>query len=76
MHHRSALALVLAVAAPIFSSCARGVVEDTPVADVRSDLVLAGTATASSVEATGLEAAKAVDGNLSTRWSSKFSDPQ
>ena len=32
--------------------------------------------TASSVEAPGLEAEKAIDNNTSTRWSSKFSDPQ
>jgi hypothetical protein len=38
--------------------------------------LLSGTAAASSVEAAGLEASKAVDGNLSTRWSSQFSDPQ
>jgi glucose/arabinose dehydrogenase len=33
-------------------------------------------ATASSIESTGLEASKAVDGDPSTRWSSAFSDPQ
>ena len=33
-------------------------------------------ATASSLEAAGYPAANAVDGNLSTRWSSAFSDPQ
>ena len=31
---------------------------------------------ASSFEAFGLEADKAVDGDFSTRWSSKFEDPQ
>lgn len=31
---------------------------------------------ASSTEGAGFEADKAVDGNLSTRWSSQFSDPQ
>jgi hypothetical protein len=31
---------------------------------------------ASSVEATGYEAAKAVDANTTTRWSSGWSDPQ
>ena len=41
-----------------------------------SNLALNRPATASSVEAAGLEAAKAVDGNASTRWSSQFSDPQ
>ncbi len=33
-------------------------------------------ATASSVEASGLEAPKAVDGNSATRWSSKFQNSQ
>jgi fibronectin type 3 domain-containing protein len=33
-------------------------------------------ATASSLQAAGYPAADAVDGNLSTRWSSAFSDPQ
>ncbi len=32
--------------------------------------------TASSIETTGLEGQNAVDGNLNTRWSSQFSDPQ
>jgi hypothetical protein len=40
------------------------------------DLKLGGMATASSVEASTLGAANAVDGSLSTRWSSAFSDPQ
>jgi hypothetical protein len=52
------------------------VVDDSNEAVTVSGLVLTGTATASSVEGTGLEAAKAVDGNAGTRWSSKFSDPQ
>jgi hypothetical protein len=34
------------------------------------------TATASSIEAAGREASKAVDGSMTTRWSSQFSDPQ
>jgi hypothetical protein len=34
------------------------------------------SATASSLENASLPAAKAIDGNLSTRWSSQFSDPQ
>lgn len=33
-------------------------------------------ATASSLQASGYPASNAVDGNLSTRWSSAFSDPQ
>lgn len=41
-----------------------------------SNLALNKLATASSVEATGLEAGKAVDGSATTRWSSQFSDPQ
>jgi hypothetical protein len=34
------------------------------------------TATASSIEGGGTPAANAVDGNLTSRWSSQFSDPQ
>jgi hypothetical protein len=40
------------------------------------NLALNKAATASSVEGPGLEASKAVDGNIGTRWSSGFSDPQ
>ena len=41
-----------------------------------TDLALNKTATAQSVEATGLEANKANDGNSGTRWSSAFADNQ
>jgi beta-glucosidase len=41
-----------------------------------SNLALGRPATASSVESTLYPAANAVDGDLSTRWSSQFSDPQ
>ncbi len=41
-----------------------------------SNLALNRPATASSVEVAGFEAAKAVDGSATTRWSSAFSDPQ
>jgi glucose/arabinose dehydrogenase len=41
-----------------------------------SNLALNRPAAASSIEATGLEASKAVDGAFTTRWSSQFSDPQ
>jgi hypothetical protein len=40
------------------------------------NFALTATATASSIEGQGLEADKAIDGNLSTRWSSQFFDPQ
>jgi hypothetical protein len=40
------------------------------------NLALNKAATASSIEGVGLEASKAVDGNMGTRWSSSFSDPQ
>jgi beta-glucosidase len=40
------------------------------------DLALNKPVMVSSVEASGLEGKYAVDGNLSTRWSSQFSDPQ
>jgi beta-glucosidase len=40
------------------------------------NLALNKAATASSIEGPGLEASKAVDGDMGTRWSSAFSDPQ
>jgi hypothetical protein len=39
-------------------------------------LKVSGTATASSLENSGLPASNAVDGNTATRWSSAFADPQ
>jgi hypothetical protein len=42
----------------------------------RPNLALNKSVTVSSVEATGLEGKYAVDGNMGTRWSSAFSDPQ
>jgi hypothetical protein len=41
-----------------------------------SNIALNKSATASSVEATGFEVSKAVDGNATTRWSSAFTDAQ
>jgi hypothetical protein len=41
-----------------------------------TNLALNKTATASSLENAGFPASNAVDGNLGTRWSSAFSDPQ
>src|SRR5450755_1907936 len=41
-----------------------------------TNLALNKTATASSLENAGSPASNAVDGNLGTRWSSAFSDPQ
>ncbi|NJD21058.1 MAG: T9SS type A sorting domain-containing protein [Melioribacter sp.] len=40
------------------------------------NLALNKTVTVSSIEGTGLEGSKAVDGNMSTRWSSQFSDQE
>ncbi len=52
-------------------------VRATPAASGTGTLLSQGQpATASSVQAAGYPAANAVDGNLSTRWSSAFSDPQ
>ncbi len=48
----------------------------TPTPASNSNLALNKPATVSSVEASGLEAYYAVDGNTSTRWSSAFADPQ
>ena len=44
--------------------------------DLGPDLALGRPVSASSVEAPGLEASNAVDGSLTSRWSSAFSDPQ
>lgn len=41
-----------------------------------TNLVRGQPATASSVEAAGLEPSRAVDGNGGTRWSSRYADPQ
>ena len=43
---------------------------------IREDKALGRATSASSVEGTGLEANKAVDGNSATRWSSKFLNSQ
>jgi fibronectin type 3 domain-containing protein len=52
-------------------------VHATPAASGTGTLLSQGQpATASSVQAAGYPASNAVDGNLSTRWSSAFSDPQ
>ena len=53
------------------------ILDDIPGGEeISSDALLSGTVTASSTEAPGLEPGNAVDNNLSTRWSSQFSDPQ
>lgn len=41
-----------------------------------NNIALNGTATASSLESSSYPAADAIDGDLTTRWSSAFSDPQ
>ncbi|MFD7134775.1 discoidin domain-containing protein [Streptomyces sp. NPDC059894] len=46
------------------------------LAHPRTDLALGATATASSVNVTGREAPKAVDGDPTTRWGSTYADPQ
>ncbi len=57
------------------SNNARTIISST-VARPADNLALNKPVSASSVEKAGLEAVNAVDGNLSTRWSSAFSDPQ
>jgi fibronectin type 3 domain-containing protein len=57
------------------SSANSAQVSATPVA-AGANLALNKPATASSVEATGEEADKAVDGNSGTRWASLSADPQ
>lgn len=46
------------------------------LADPRTDLALGAPATASSVNVTGRDAAKAVDSDPTTRWGSTYADPQ
>jgi F5/8 type C domain-containing protein/List-Bact-rpt repeat protein len=48
----------------------------SPPPPASTDLALNKTATAQSIEATGLEANKGNDGNSGTRWSSAFADNQ
>lgn len=47
-----------------------------PFEGTAAALTFSATATASSVETVGFEAAKAIDNSNTTRWSSAFSDPQ
>src|SRR4051812_35961666 len=62
----AAVALAAAVAIPSLSSA-----KDAP-----ANLARTASATASSAENAGTGAAYAVDGDLATRWSSMFIDPQ
>ena len=62
----STAALALAVALPSLSSA-----EPAP-----TNLARGAAASASSAENVAYGAANAIDGDLSTRWSSAFSDPQ
>ncbi|MDQ1467493.1 MAG: beta-glucosidase, partial [Actinomycetota bacterium] len=66
--------LGLAVLALVVSLLAIGPQRDAHAADV--NIALGSEATASSAENAGTAASAAVDGDLSTRWSSAFSDPQ
>lgn len=53
------------------------VVDSPPATDVSTENIAQGKPVySSSIEAYGLEASKAVDGRLDTRWSSQFADPQ
>src|SRR5690349_19731489 len=56
----------LAIAVPALSSAA----------PAPANLALGAAASASSAESSSYDAANAIDGDLSTRWSSAFSDPQ
>ncbi|MDD5687532.1 MAG: discoidin domain-containing protein [Elusimicrobia bacterium] len=42
----------------------------------QGNIAIGKTVTASTEEGAGLESTKAIDGNVATRWSSQFSDPQ
>ncbi|HTA21842.1 MAG TPA: discoidin domain-containing protein [Polyangia bacterium] len=74
--HRSRITATLPYLLLVAAACTDGAIADPPPVEISAALALAGTATASSIQGTGLEAAKAVDGNMGTRWSSQFSDPQ
>ncbi|HVR60574.1 MAG TPA: discoidin domain-containing protein [Polyangia bacterium] len=67
----SSLAAIFA-AGVVAGSCQT---EDADI-EVQRGSLLTGTATSSSVENSMLGPANAVDGNMNTRWSSAFSDPQ
>ena len=62
----AAVALAAAVAIPSLSNAAAA----------PANLALSASATASSAENAGTSASAAIDGDLTTRWSSAFSDPQ
>ncbi|HEX4526038.1 MAG TPA: carbohydrate binding domain-containing protein, partial [Gaiellaceae bacterium] len=68
------LRLGLAVVALVAGLLALGPQRVAHAADV--NIALGSEATASSTENAGTPASAAVDGNLATRWSSAFSDPQ
>jgi Glycosyl hydrolase catalytic core/F5/8 type C domain len=76
-------AVVSAFLMPLAFGCSTGVTGSAtrheqapePVASQTNDL-LAGTATASSIQSSPYPASYAVDNNFSTRWSSQWSDPQ
>src|SRR5882724_1500294 len=71
------LPLVLMFLCGCTSDSDQGATSDPPItADATTNLALNRPATASSVEAAGLEPGKAFDGSTTTRWSSAFSDAQ
>src|SRR5258708_6637503 len=73
----AACSLLLAAAALPACVLPADIDSDVPGSDQSATgQLISGVASASSVEKAGLEADKAVDGNVSTRWSSQFSDPQ
>jgi hypothetical protein len=72
----AALALVAAFGATAAPGQARVASAAPAAACGTTNLALSKTATASSLENAGFPASAAVDGNLGTRWSSAFSDPQ
>ncbi len=69
-----ALSLILALCMIMIFRCSPA---NAAVSDIQGDLALNKTATASSIEGSGYEAAKAFDGNTTTRWASlEGTDPQ
>jgi hypothetical protein len=80
-HSHIRAAAFSALLAPLAFGCSTGdtgsaaSLQPEPIASQITDL-LAGTATASSIQSSSYPASYAVDDNFATRWSSQWSDPQ
>ena len=73
---RSVVAAIAASLSLVAASVSASVINADAAGCGTTDLALNHPATASSLQSAAYPASNAVDGNLSTRWSSAFSDPQ